>query len=70
MIINEDILRRDTVKLIKEIEMQIEEVQRHADIAGIEPHKLRDANGSWVMIPLLQAKAQVYGTLVQLQSKK
>jgi hypothetical protein len=70
MIINEDILRRDTVQLIKEIDAQIEEVTHHANIAGIQRHKLRDANGSWVMIPLLQAKAQAYGTLVQLQVKR
>jgi hypothetical protein len=70
MIINEDILRRDTVQLIKEIDAQIEEVTHHAAIAGLARHKLRDANGNWVMSPLLVAKAQAYGTLVQLQIKK
>lgn len=68
MIINEDILRRDTVQLIKQIDEQIAEVTRHAQLAGIPPHRLRDANGGWVMIPLVQAKAQAYNTLVILQT--
>lgn len=69
MIINEDILRRDTVQLIKEIDAQIEEITHHAAIAGLPRHKLRDANGNWAMSPLLLAKAQAYASLIQLQSR-
>ena len=70
MIINDDIMRRDTVQLLKQIDEQIEEVKRVAKEMGIEPHKLRDSNNNWVMIPLLLAKSQAYSMLVQLQTKK
>lgn len=70
MIINVDILRRDTVQLLREIETQIKEVKEEAERMGIPPEKLRDRNDGWVMSPLLLAKAQAYSTLVQLQAKK
>lgn len=69
MIINDDILRRDTIKLLKEIDMQIDEVTRHAAQIHMEAYQLRDADGNWVMIPLLLAKTQAYATLVTLQKK-
>ena len=70
MIINPDILRRDTIQLIKQIDAQIEEVKEEAKKIGIPPEKMRDANGNWVMSPLLLAKTMAYATLVQLQTKK
>lgn len=70
MIINNDILRRDTLALLKLIDKQINEVNRHAAKMGLEGYQLRDANGSWAMTPLLLAKAQAYATLLQLQTKK
>jgi hypothetical protein len=69
MIINRDILRRDTIKLIKQIDAQIAEVQEEATRMGIPPEKLRDTNNNWVMSPLLLAKAQAYSSLVLLQAK-
>lgn len=56
--------------LLREIDKQIDEVNRHAAQIDIAGYRLRDANGNWVMIPLLLAKAQAYATLVQLQAKK
>ena len=70
MIINPDILRRDTVQLLNQIEEQIKVVTEEAQGMGIPPVKLRDGNNNWVMIPLLLAKAQAYSTLVQLQARK
>lgn len=70
MIITQDILRRDTVQLLKQIDQQIAEVNRQATQIGIEGYQLRESNGSWSMAPLLLAKAQAYATLVQLQSAK
>jgi hypothetical protein len=70
MIINNDILRRDTIQLLKQIEAQISEVHEEARRMGIPPEKMRDANGNWVMSPLLLAKAQTYGMLVLLQIKQ
>jgi len=70
MIINPDIMRRDTVQLLNDINTQIKEVKEEAQRRGFSPEKMRDENGSWVMSPLLQAKAQAYATLVQLQVMK
>jgi hypothetical protein len=70
MIITQDILRRDTVRLIKQIDAQIKEVEEEAQRAGIPPEKLRDSHNNWVMSPLLMAKAQAYNTLVLLQTGK
>lgn len=70
MIVTPDILRRDTLQLLKQIDRQIAEVNRHAEEMGIEGWQLRDADGNWAMTPLLLAKTQAYATLVQLQSQK
>lgn len=70
MIINDDILRREMIQLLKQVNCQIEEVNRHADQAGIQGYQLRDANGNWVMAPLLLAKTQVLAAIIQLQTKK
>lgn len=70
MNVSPDILRRETVQLINQIDRQIKEIREYATSIGTEPHKLRDNNGNWVMPPLLLAKAQAYNTLVQLQVKK
>lgn len=70
MIVSPDILRRNTLGLLQQIEVQIDEVKEEAKRMGIPPEKLRNYNGEWAMSPLLLAKAQVYSTLVLLQAKK
>jgi len=70
MIISEDILRRDTVQLIKQIDEQIAEVDDVASKQNVDLHEYRDSLGNWPIIPLLQAKAQAYNTLVMLQVKR
>lgn len=70
MNVSPDVLRKETVALIRDIEKQIAEIKKVADDIGIHPEQLRDKNSNWVMPPLLQAKAQAYNTLVMLQTKK
>ena len=70
MIINNDILRRDTIQLMKQIEVQIKEVNEWAAELGCEGYQLRDTNGNYPMIPLLLAKTQAYAMLIQLQTTK
>lgn len=70
MNVSPDILRRDTVQLIREIDAQIEEVKKFAVSIGVSPHQVRSSSGGWAMSPLLQAKATAYNTLVMLQAKK
>lgn len=67
MIINDDILRRDTIKLIKQVDQQIAVVNQRAAELGIEGFQLRDQNGNWPMVALLLAKVQAHAALVQLQ---
>jgi len=70
MIINDDILRRETLQLLKQIDMQIKVVEAEAQRRGIEAVTLRDAQGNWVMSPLLLAKVQAYSMLIQLQIQR
>lgn len=69
MIFNPDILRRDTIQLLKQIDAQINEVNKRAAEMEIESYQLQDSSGNWVMTPLLLAKTQAYAILVQLQKK-
>lgn len=69
MNVSPDVLRRDTVALIRDIDAQIAEVKKYADSIGAQPSQLR-SNDGWAMTPLLQAKATAYNTLVMLQESK
>jgi len=70
LVINDDIIRRDTVRLITQLNAQIEEVTIQARKMECAPHQVRDANGGWALIPLLQAKATAYNTIVLLSQKR
>lgn len=69
MIVSPDILRRDTIQLINQIDAQIDEIKEEAQKMGIPPEKMRDTNNNWVMTPLLLAKTQAYASLILLQAK-
>lgn len=68
MIINKDSLRRDVITIKKQIDTQMAVVKEQAEEYGIPPEKLRDTNGNFVMIPLLVAQAQIYDSLIRLQT--
>lgn len=70
MDVSPNVLRKDTIALIRQIERQIDEVTKAAFDRDCEPCQVRNENGEWSLTPLLQAKATAYNTLVQLQSKK
>jgi hypothetical protein len=69
MNVSPDILRKETVQLIREIDRQIAAVEKYAERLGTEAHLLNSGSGNWAMSPLLLAKAQAYNTLVLLQTK-
>lgn len=69
MNISKDALRKETVAVLKQIDLQIAQIQSVAAARNIEPTQLRDERGNWPMIPLLQARALALNTLVLLQSK-
>jgi hypothetical protein len=70
MNVSPDVLRKETVQLIKDINKQIDAVEKYADRVGTEARLLNSGGGNWAMSPLLLAKAQAYNTLVLLQEKK
>jgi hypothetical protein len=70
MIVSPNDLRRSLVALIKQIDAQIAEVEKDAASKHIAPTQLRDTNGGWVLTPLLLAKAQAYGALVQINERE
>lgn len=70
MIISQDILRKDTIALMRQVDVQIEEVRKTAEELGVPPEKMRDSSGNWVMSPLLMAKAQIMNTLVLLNQPR
>lgn len=69
MDVSPNVLRRETVQLIQQINAQIKQVERKADEMGCKPEELRNSSDGWVMTPLLLAKAQAYNTLVLLNQK-
>jgi hypothetical protein len=68
--ISTDILRRDTIHLLRQIDAQIDVIKKEAHRLGVAVEQMRDNNGAWVMSPLLLAKTQAYSTLVQLQDSR
>lgn len=70
MNVSPDALRKEVVALLRQIDDQIAEIRREAYSQKIRPTDLRDNNGSWVMSPLLLAKAQAYSTLVALNEPR
>lgn len=62
-------LGRELARSIAMINRQIEEVKKTAKMMEIEPYEVRDAKGSWVMIPLLAGKAQALHALTLVNQK-
>jgi hypothetical protein len=62
-------LGRELSRTIAQLHRQIEEVQRQADKAGVTPYQLRDPYGTWLMPPLLAAKAQCLHALAIVNQK-
>lgn len=67
--IRPSVLRAELAKTLQEIQTELDEVNKYASNLNIPVYTLRDANGGWVYIPLLAAKAQCLAALAQLQSK-
>jgi hypothetical protein len=70
MNVSPDALRKELVALIRQINEQIEEIEKVAIERKIPIETIQDQQGNWVFPPLLLAKVQAYAALVQLQTKK
>lgn len=62
-------LRRMTVSVLNDVDKQITEIKQSAGARGVPSEKMRDENGGYILSPLLLAKAQCLGVLVQLQEQ-
>lgn len=63
------VLRQELVESYQDVQRQITVVKDTAVSMGIEPKDLRDADGGWVMIPLLLTRVQILHTLALLNQK-
>jgi hypothetical protein len=64
------VLRQELMDVYREVQSQIDEVTEEARGMAISPRKLRDKNGTLVMIPLLAARVQILHSLVMLNKKE
>lgn len=66
MMTSPDMLRKDTVHTLGQINKAIENLEGEAQNLGMEAHQLRDANNAQPLAPLLLAKVMAINTLVEL----
>lgn len=66
MDVSPNALRKETVQLLGIVNQQIDEILDEAKLRDIPPTKLIDQTGSFLLTPLLLAKAQCLATLTQL----
>lgn len=62
-------LRKELMESYRELGRVIEEVKRQSVSMEIEPHQMRDAQGNWVLAPLIVARAQILHALVLMNQK-
>jgi hypothetical protein len=62
-------LGRELFRTLTQLKQQIEEIHKQADKAGVTPYQLRDPYGTWLLSPLLAAKAQALHALAIINQK-
>jgi hypothetical protein len=68
-VVNKMELGRELFRTISQVNALIDEAKKQAGVMGIDAVQLRDANGSFVLIPLLAAKAQCLHALAIINQK-
>ena len=63
------VLREEVMECLNLVDATIDEVKKECRTRRIMPHELRDTNGSWILIPLVVAKAQCLATLQHLNKE-
>lgn len=53
---------------LAQVQTQINATFTRAESRGVRPEEMLDANGNWLLTPLLVAKAQTLAALVQLNA--
>jgi hypothetical protein len=63
-------LKQQLINLGMDINKQIDVIVEEARSRNVQPHLLRLPDGSWVLPPLLLAKAQVLNGLASLENRR
>lgn len=63
-------LAQALAKTLAQVNAQIAEITDEATLAKVSPHKMRDANGGYILTPLLAAKAQCLHALVLVNQRR
>lgn len=63
-------LRKETVGVLNQVNAQIQEIEKVAEIKGVSPHHMVDQYGAYLLSPLLVAKAQCLNTLTLLNAPR
>ena len=63
-------LGRELARSLAQVNRQIEAVSKVAAQEGIEPYNLRQPDGSWVLTPLLVAKANLLHGLTLVNDRR
>jgi hypothetical protein len=66
MITSPDLLRKETVASLSNINSMIKDLEDRAERIGTSPYRMRDSNGALELAPLLLAKIMAVNTLVHL----
>jgi hypothetical protein len=68
-VVNRMELGRELMRTIAQINRQIEAVEKGADALHCKVYDLRDANGNYILAPLLSAKAMSLHALAIINQK-
>lgn len=62
-------IRQELAETLARVKTQIDVINRDAGNMGISAHDMKDAQGNYVLVPLLAAKAQTLHALVLVNQK-
>lgn len=63
-------LENELRRALVEVQRQIEVITNEAGNRGFHVSEMRNSDGTWPMIPLLNAKAQILNGLAVVRSKR
>jgi hypothetical protein len=64
------VIRAELMSCLSAVDLQESELRRHATAMGIDPYKMRDANGGWAMPEVLHSKALLLHSLTMINTKE
>ena len=67
--VNRTELGRELMRTLNQVSRQIEVLEREAAGQNVSPLKLQDFNGTYQMVPMLAAKAQLLHALTLINHK-